>query len=183
MSDEGKSLRPVPIDPGDPDVIKEVQEIARGVARTYRLDGFDAEDIAQSVLARLVKYRPVWKGKAPRTTYLRAVVKREIIDQWNKSDRGMNVPIDEEAVTAVLASEDPGPERAAEAHETAVILEEIVKTVFDNQDLEILRLHILGYRSKEIADRLGISDDNARKRTSLAMLKLRARVKELRVER
>jgi RNA polymerase sigma factor (sigma-70 family) len=174
MPEEGKPQKYM-VDPENQEVIDEVSRVARGVVRSYRIDPSFADDFAQNVLVALVREKAELKSEHHLRSYLRTAVKNEIIDQWKKTGRGMEIPMDEEIAAQAIISETPGPLLQSLARERKNVLADILKQL-NPAEIELLKLINLNYKPKQIADRGGITAENARQRIHRLKEKMRVAI-------
>jgi len=149
----------------DPLFRQRVFEQSRRVARERGLPLAVAEDISQSVLARL-SIMP--KDRIDEITNLLAYVSKMIVHEasnyTNKRRREFPITVDADVYSDNLVG--------AKAVENKVLLSEIW-THLRADDQEILQLLIFGYQPKEIARRLKVNSDAARQRISRLRKSLR----------
>jgi len=117
-------------------------------------DKADRDDLVQTILAALVDRARGREGNRPfPSTYLEKMAYGVMVDELRRRGRRREVPL-EAAISTGPASTNPGPERAAQARETAAGIRACVGRLHPDRRLAV-QLYLLGCGVSEIARRAG----------------------------
>ncbi|HYH65899.1 MAG TPA: sigma-70 family RNA polymerase sigma factor [Urbifossiella sp.] len=158
----------------------EVRAVARvrlGPALRPYLDTFDlVQSVHRSVMMGLRQNKFVFTGPEQLVALALTVVRRKVARQWRRAQRQVRPDAPQGDSTADLPSvllgmrdDTPGPADAVDARDA---VDELCRGL-DAPDRELLELSAQGYRTVEIARRLGQNADVLRVRLSRLRAKLR----------
>jgi RNA polymerase sigma-70 factor (ECF subfamily) len=137
-----------------------------------------AEDLCQETFLRLVRAADGWQPRAPFRTWLYAVARNLAFDDARRQAFRRVEPLDDPA-RAAAASEDPAPDRAAEAALVRPKLEAALASLPDEQrEVFLLREHA-GLRFHEIAEVTGVPENTVKSRMRYALEALREKLEAL----
>jgi RNA polymerase sigma-70 factor (ECF subfamily) len=137
-----------------------------------------AEDLCQETLLRVVRAAEGWEPRAPFRTWLYAVARNLAFDEARRQAFRRTEPLDDPA-RAAEASDDPPPDRAAEAALLRPKLEAALAALPDEQrEVFLLREHA-GLRFHEIAEVTGVPENTVKSRMRYALEGLRERLEAL----
>jgi RNA polymerase sigma-70 factor (ECF subfamily) len=137
-----------------------------------------AEDLCQETFLRVVRAAAGWEPRAPFRTWLYAVARNLAFDEARRQAFRRTEPLDGPA-RAAEASDDPSPDRAAEAALVRPKLEAALAALPDEQrEVFLLREHA-GLRFHEIAEVTGVPENTVKSRMRYALEALRERLEAL----
>jgi RNA polymerase sigma-70 factor (ECF subfamily) len=137
-----------------------------------------AEDLCQETFLRLVRAAGGWQPRAPFRTWLYAVARNLAFDDARRQAFRRVEPLDDPA-RAAAASDDPAPDRAAEAALVRPKLEAAIAALPDEQrEVFLLREHA-GLRFHEIAEVTGVPENTVKSRMRYALEALREKLEAL----
>jgi RNA polymerase sigma factor (sigma-70 family) len=159
----------------------------RSFIRRRVADSRDAEDILQEVFTELVEAYRMFQTVDQAGAWLFRVARNRIVDLFRKkkpvplSDLApqMNDEGEEMSVEELLPSPDAGPEAAFARLMLVEELEEALDELPDEQREAFVAHEIEGVSFKELAERTGIGVNTLLTRKRLAVLYLRARLKDM----
>jgi RNA polymerase sigma-70 factor (ECF subfamily) len=137
-----------------------------------------AEDLCQETFLRVVRAADGWQPRAPFRTWLYAVARNLAFDEARRQAFRRVEPLDDPA-RAAAASDDPAPDRAAEAALVRPKLEAALASLPDEQrEVFLLREHA-GLRFHEIAAVTGVPENTVKSRMRYALEALREKLEAL----
>lgn len=137
-----------------------------GYLRARLSEEAEAADILQNVFLKLHENRRRYNGRFPFLPWLFTIARNLLIDHWRKHKA---IPVEAETFEA-LPSPEPG------ADEEVLVRQALEQLSPDDRRLIELRFDE-GLSFSDLARRLGISDDSARKRVSRLFRRLRGEVR------
>jgi RNA polymerase sigma-70 factor (ECF subfamily) len=157
-----------------------VEEIVREYARfVFRLaysvlrNHADAEDAAQEVFVRVLKYKDKLPEVRDRKVWLARIAWRVTLD-W-KLKRKQDVEADPEVLLQV-AAEGPGAEQIAESAQMRLLLERMIATLPAELRETLVLSTVEELNSTEIAEVLGIPEGSVRTRLMRARTLLKQKL-------
>jgi RNA polymerase sigma-70 factor (ECF subfamily) len=137
-----------------------------------------AEDLCQETFLRAVRASAGWQPRALFRTWLYAVARNQAVDEARRQAFRRTEPLDDPARRAE-ASDEPSPDRAAEAAELRPKLEAALAALPPEQrEVFLLREHG-GLRFHEIAEVTGVPENTVKSRMRYALEALRTRLEAL----
>jgi RNA polymerase sigma-70 factor (ECF subfamily) len=134
-----------------------------------------AEDLCQETFLRVVAAAERWEPRALFRTWLYAVARNQALDEARRQAFRRTEPLDDPAA----ASDDPAPDRAAEAALVRPKLEAALAGLPGEQrEVFLLREHA-GLRFHEIAEVTGVPENTVKSRMRYALEALREKLEEL----
>jgi RNA polymerase sigma-70 factor (ECF subfamily) len=144
--------------------------------------GIDPEEIEQEVRIRL--WRAIERDRSGifGASYVQRIVASTVIDALRRAKVRPSEPgADEDQGLERLLDAAPRPEHRASDDERVRILGRCLAEIPARRRLPIT-LHLEGFGFREIGDRIGLSEEAARKLVSRGMADLRARLRECGVD-
>ena len=139
-----------------------------------------AEDLCQEAFLRVVRAADDWKPKAPFRTWLYSIARNQAVDEARRQTFRRAEPLDGAASSA--ASDDPAPDRSADAALVRPKLEAALTSLPDEQrEVFLLREHA-GLRFHEIAEVTGTPVNTVKSRMRYALESLREKLVALGVD-
>jgi RNA polymerase sigma-70 factor (ECF subfamily) len=137
-----------------------------------------AEDLCQETFLRVVGAAERWEPRALFRTWLYAVARNQALDEARRQAFRRTEPLDDPARPGA-ASDDPAPDRAAEAALVRPKLEAALAALPGEQrEVFLLREHA-GLRFHEIAEVTGVPENTVKSRMRYALEALREKLEEL----
>jgi len=137
-----------------------------------------AEDLCQETFLRAVRAAERWEPRALFRTWLYAVARNQAFADARRQAFRRTEPLDDPA-RAPAASEDPAPDRAAEAALVRPKLEAALAALpAEQREVFLLREHA-GLRFHEIAAVTGVPENTVKSRMRYALEALRAKLEAL----
>lgn len=146
---------------------KRVTGYVRNAARDLVLPDSATDDVAQIVIMKLLTHdREKLRSVRDFDSYLFRIARNEALRFQQRSKTKQLVQADDDS--------EPISDRSAFSQQvdSYILLKEIWGTL-QNEERELFRLMLIGYKAKDIALRLGLSHDVVRKRVSRLREKLR----------
>lgn len=128
-----------------------------------------AEELYQDVWMRVIEARATYKPSARFTTWLYTIAHHRIVDHWRRTGLSV-VSLD----TVDPPSDDPGPQRHAEARETLTRFAAALESLPPAQREAFLLHEEAGLTMAEIAAATGSNEEAAKSRLRYALAKLRS---------
>lgn len=152
-----------------PEIQRRVSRIVRRVLFNLRMPDSAVDDVCQAVLIRLLALKddPALEIRN-LDAFLFTIARNEALRFREKAGDKLHVPFEEDQITPGLSDNLSELRRI----ESGVLLRNIWKRLSD-EERDIFQLLIIGYDGKEMALRLGVKHDVARKRVSRLREKLR----------
>lgn len=116
-----------------------------------------AEDLLSETFIGAIRSLPKFRGKADVRTWLFTIARRKWIDHLRKE----KIVLSPEELTERYFSETADPERTVLHRETAARIRELLNEG-PPRSKKVVLLRIEGYSSREIAQKLGISENSVR---------------------
>ena len=123
--------------------------VRRGLGST-EISGSDAEDVVQEVILAIHMKRHTWDQTKPIGPWIVAITRNKMIDEIRRRGRRTEVPID--GLLDIL--EAPGHDDASNSYDAGRILEGLSGKARDI----VKSIAIDGYSTREVAERLGMSE-------------------------
>jgi len=149
-----------PRDPlSDEDCARLRAQLVKAVARVcpFWLSA-QAEDIVQAALIRVIEIMRRREGnEGLNASYLWKAAYSATVDEIRRQRRRREVPLEEGAVEATVASPEPGPEEVGKAKEIGRELQDCLGRLVEPRRLALV-LHLQGHTGPEAARLLGWSE-------------------------
>lgn len=142
--------------------------IAR-LAALYEFDASEREDLVQEIWLAVWRALPGFRGDSSVRTFLFRIAHNRAVSHVQRRARAMKPTSDD---TAQIADPQAGPERRAEAADTVWRLFAALAGM-PLVDRQLVQLSLEGLRQGEIAEVLGITENNVAVRLSRARGRLR----------
>jgi RNA polymerase sigma-70 factor (ECF subfamily) len=117
----------------------------------------DTEDLTmitlQKAITNINQYRPTHKF----VTWLFNIARNTTVDYIRSQKYRIPLDIDVDLFKNKISVSDSNPERQLQSKEEVVYIEKCIDQLSDGRK-ELLRLHIDGYKNKDISEELGISN-------------------------
>ncbi|HEX9399999.1 MAG TPA: RNA polymerase sigma factor [Anaeromyxobacter sp.] len=137
-----------------------------------------AEDLCQETFLRVVRAAERWEPRALFRTWLYAVARNQAFDDARRQAFRRTEALDDPA-RAPAASDDPAPDRAADAALVRPKLEAALAALpAEQREVFLLREHA-GLRFHEIAEVTGVPENTVKSRMRYALEALRAKLEAL----
>jgi RNA polymerase sigma-70 factor (ECF subfamily) len=150
-------------------IVATYEPALRRLAASYERDGALAEDLLQEILFALVRAVPAWRRECSERTFVYRVAHNRAI-----SHRARRRPDESDLKTAERVPDTaPCPEEAASASELREALFAALRSLPLGQR-QLLGMALEGLTTREIAEVLGITENNAGVRLNRARAALRA---------
>ena len=132
-----------------------------GMLRRFTGDGAGAQDLVQETLLKAALSRGP-REPAKERAWLAAIAMNAARDNARKVSRRHEVPAGEGMLDKAVSAPTPGPEEVLLDAEMATCIAGFLERL-SSPRREVVALHdLLGLNHREIADRLGISEENSR---------------------
>jgi len=146
--------------------------------------GNQAEELLQDVFLKVVKASKRYEPSAKFTTWLYQIARNGCIDHFRKMKHrkttSLAQPIDSEeemVLESTIAGTNPSPEKAARMSEVAVVLEEAIAALPEDQKEVFLMREDLNLSFAEISELIGCPVNTAKSRMRYALEHLRKTLK------
>jgi RNA polymerase sigma-70 factor (ECF subfamily) len=146
--------------------------------------GNQAEELLQDVFLKVVKASKRYEPSAKFTTWLYQIARNGCIDHFRKMKHrkttSLAQPIDSEeemVLESTIAGTDPSPEKAARISEVALVLEEAIAALPEDQKEVFLMREDLNLSFAEISELIGCPVNTAKSRMRYALEHLRKTLK------
>ncbi|HEV8600401.1 MAG TPA: sigma-70 family RNA polymerase sigma factor [Gemmatimonadales bacterium] len=158
-------------------VLRRFGRMVRSVGAKHGLDDRDLDEVVQDVRIRLWRARETGTIGALSSSYVYRTARSAILDLMRRRrlPREVLVP-GNDSLGVQLVHPDPAPDRSAEESELAATIHQAVDDLIESRRVPV-RMHLLGYQSREIAARLGWSGPKTRNLLSRGMADLRERLR------
>lgn len=124
--------------------------VRRGLGST-EISGADAEDVVQEVILAIHMKRHTWDQTKPIGPWIVAITRNKMIDEIRRRGRRTEVPID--GMLDILEA-PPGQDDASNTYDVGRIL-----AALSGKARDIVKsIAIDGYSTREVAERLGMSE-------------------------
>jgi RNA polymerase sigma-70 factor (ECF subfamily) len=137
-----------------------------------------AEDLCQDAFLKAVRASADWQPRARVQTWLYAIARNLAIDEARRQAFRRAEPLDD-GPAAAAASDDPAPDRAADAALVRPKLEAALAGLPDEQREVFLLREYAGLRFHEIAEVTGTPENTVKSRMRYALEGLRERLAAL----
>lgn len=146
--------------------------------------GNQAEELLQDVFLKVVKASKRYEPSAKFTTWLYQIARNGCIDHFRKMKHrkttSLAQPIDSEeemVLESTIAGTNPSPEKAARISEVALVLEEAIAALPEDQKEVFLMREDLNLSFAEISELIGCPVNTAKSRMRYALEHLRKTLK------
>jgi len=146
--------------------------------------GNQAEELLQDVFLKVVKASKRYEPSAKFTTWLYQIARNGCIDHFRKMKHrkttSLAQPIDSEeemVLESTIAGTNPSPEKAARISEVALVLQEAIATLPEDQREVFLMREDLNLSFAEISELIGCPINTAKSRMRYALEHLRKTLK------
>ncbi len=136
-----------------------------------------AEDLCQEAFLRVVRAADGWQPRAPFRTWLFSIARNQAVDEARRQAFRRAEPLDGAASRA--ASDDPAPDRSADAALLRPRLEAALAALPDEQREVFLLREYAGLRFHEIAEVTGTPENTVKSRMRYALESLREKLAAL----
>jgi RNA polymerase sigma-70 factor, ECF subfamily len=164
---------------GDAKALTQVVELAAGPAsrfsRAFCRDPHDAEDLAQDVLATLLRSLDSFRGDSSLSTWTYIVAKRACSRLRQRSARQAPLAADD-ARLVHLADPAAGPQRRLERRQLGEALERAIAALPVAQREVLVLRDVEGLPASEVGEVLGLGERAVKSRLHRARLALRAQL-------
>lgn len=156
--------------------IRTVARVHLGLAMRPFLDSMDlVQSVHQSLLVALQKGKYELHTPADLVALTVTMVRRKVAQHWRRVQRQQHASLDSDStstvpeVVASLTRTDNDPARAAEHQDTLHRLWERL----DDTERQVIQLRLAGYRTAEVARKMGLDGDVLRAQLSRLRRRLR----------
>lgn len=144
--------------------LSDIESLAKAIG-SRRVDPSLIEDLIQSAMVRLLQAAQSNPIRNPRA-FLQVTIEGLLHDHFRKQRKEVRL--------VVFLRQKELDERQVESYDDSRLQQvERVRNNFSSSDLQLLSLHLMGAPAKEIAERTGITPENARQRLSRLLRKAR----------
>lgn len=141
-----------------------------------------AEDLCQEAFLRVVKASGAWEPRARFRTWLYAMARNLAVDESRRMAFRRASSLEADPAAGALASDDPPPDRAADAALVRPLLEAALAALPEEQREVFLLRERAGLRFPEIAEVTGAPEPTVKSRMRYALEALRERLAAMGVE-
>ncbi len=164
---------------GDRTALTKLLELVAGPAQRFTQgfcrDPHDAEDLAQDVLATLLRSLDTFRGDSSLTTWVYTVARRSCIRMRRRAARQSPLPNDD---ATLIARPDPGaePHRGLERRQLGEALERAIASLPMAQREVLVMRDVEGLPAAEVGKVLGLGERAVKSRLHRARLVLREKL-------
>ena len=175
---DAKSSRAVDLDVAVEETVREYARFVFRLAYSVLRNHADAEDAAQEVFVRVVKYKEKLPEVRDRKVWLARIAWRVSLD-WKSSSSSGRKHSESEADPAILmevAASGPSAEHIVGSQQMKSLLEKMIATLPTDLRETVVLSTVQELNSSEIADVLGIPEGSVRTRLMRARILLKRKL-------